>query len=316
MVSTSGAGSGERIVDPASSSQTTSEGIAYGMLITVYMADKTHFDKIWTYAQSHFSRGLMSWNIDPSGNPVGNGGVNSASDADQDMAWSLIMADKQWPGGTYLNDAKTLLGNIKSQEISSSNTVNDGNFNNAGSSHPDYAAPDYYKVFATVSGDSSWSAVTTGEYTQLSGAQNATTGLIPDSIGGTMFGFDACRAPWRVGLDYCWNASSQAQSFLTKLNAYFLQTSANGATPSNIKIPVATSGGTGMYNSGAITGPAAVGAMASSANQALVDSSWNYLNSLVAGSTSAGSLNYFSSTVGLIAILSLSGNFIDYTAAH
>jgi endo-1,4-beta-D-glucanase Y len=222
------------------------------------------------------------------------------------------MADKQWPGG-YLAAAKTLIGNIKSQDINSSNNVKDGNFNGANSTHPDYAAPDYYKGFASVSGDSTWSAVTTAEYSQLAGSENATTGLIPDSLNGGTFGFDACRAPWRVGLDYCWSASSQAQGFLTKMVAYFMQTSANGATPSNIKIPVPTGGGTGQYNTGAITGPAAIAAMMSASNQALLNSSWTYLYSLVATATSPGNLNYFSSTLGLISMLALSGNFVDYT---
>jgi endo-1,4-beta-D-glucanase Y len=306
-----GAGNGERIQDPLVSNETTSEGIAYGMLITVYMADQGHFDKLWAYAQAHMSGGLMSWHIGATGNVID---PHSASDADEDMAWALVMADKQWPGGTYLAAAKTLIGNIKSQDIDSSNNVKDGDFN-ASSTHPDYAAPDYYKVFAAVSGDAGWNAVYTAEYAQLAAAQSS-AGLIPDATsgGGTgTFGFDACRAPWRVGLDYCWSGSTQAQAFLTKMNAYFNMVSNGGAMVANIKIPVPTGGGTGQYPSGAITGPAAVGAMVSASNQTLVSNSWNYLYALVSTAANPGNLNYFSSTVGLIGMLSISGNFFDYT---
>ncbi|HZU83973.1 MAG TPA: glycosyl hydrolase family 8, partial [Polyangiaceae bacterium] len=209
--------------------------------------------------------------------------------------------------------AKTLLGNIKSKDVNGSNILTDGDFTQNNSSHPDYAAPDYYKVFATVSGDSSWNSVYTNEYGQLTGNQNGTTGLIPDAVGNGSFGYDACRAPWRVGLDYCWSASSSASGFLTKMVAYFISTSASGMTPQNIKIPVPVGGGTGQFNSGAITGPAAIAAMMSASNQTFVNNSYTYLYSLVNIATSAGNLNYFSATVGLISMLALSGNFVDYT---
>jgi endo-1,4-beta-D-glucanase Y len=288
------------------------------MLITVYMAKKADFDSLWAYAQSHIANGLMSWHIDGTGT---NGNVidaHSASDADEDMAWALIMADHQWPGGGYGTAAKTMVANIKSKDINSSNNVQDGDYQSS-SSHPDYAAPNYYKVFASppVGGDTGWypAGVYTAEYNQLAGAQTS-AGLIPDALMGTgtgTFGYDACRAPWRVGLDYCWNGSSQAQTFLTKMVAYFTQASNNGANVSGIKIPVSTGGGTGQFNSGAITGPAAIAAMMSPSNQTFVNNSWTYLYSLVGSAGSPGNLNYFSSTLGLISMLALSGNFIDYT---
>jgi glycosyl hydrolase family 8 len=309
MVSANGAGGNERVQDPGSANQTTSEGIAYGMLITVYMASKAHFDKLWAYAQAHMSSGLMSWHADATGNTLD---PHSASDADEDMAWALVMADKQWPGSGYLSAAQALIGNIKAQDVDGSNNIKDGDYM-SNSSHPDYAAPDYYGVFASVSGDMSWNAVSTGEYSQLSGAQNPSTGLIPDSVGGGTFGFDACRAPWRVGLDYCWNGSASAKSFLTPMVAYFMQVSQSGAMASDIKIPVPLSGGSGQYNTGAISGPAAVAAMISSANQTLINNSWNYLYSLVISASNPSTPNYFGATVGLISLLALSGNFIDYT---
>lgn len=314
MVTSTGAPSGAlRVQDPMTGNQTTSEGMAYGMLIAVYMSDKPTFDAFWQYVQAHMSNGLMSWQITSGGAPNGNGGVNSAADADEDMAWALVMADKQWPGGTYLTGAKSILSNIKSQEVNGSNNIKDGNFANAGSSHPDYAAPDYYKTFATVSGDTSWSAVYTGEYSQLQGAQNATSGLIPDAIGQNTFGFDACRAPWRVGVDFVWSASANAKTFVTPMANYFVQYAAQNGGPNSIKIPITPlSGAAGTNVSGAITGPAAVAAMVSSANQSFIDASWTYLYSVVLNDLT-NPPNYFSSTMGLLSMLTLGGDFVDYT---
>jgi hypothetical protein len=188
--------------------------------------------------------------------------------------------------------------------------VKDGNFVNATSTHPDYAAPDYYSTFASVSGDSSWNSVTGPEYSQLSGAQNGTTGLIPDALGGNTFGFDACRAPWRVGLDYCWTASASAKSFLTPMVNYFVQYASQNGGPKSIKIPITPlGGGAGQNVSGAITGPAAIAAMMSSSNQSFVDSSWTYLVNTVVPNDTVNAPNYFSSTMGIISLLALSGNF-------
>jgi endo-1,4-beta-D-glucanase Y len=314
MVTSSGAPAGAlRVQDPMTSNQTSSEAMGYGMLIAVYMSDKKTFDSFWAYVQSHMSNGLMSWQVTSGGTSSGTQ-VSSATDADQDMAWALIMADKQWPGGTYLTAAKSILSNIKSQEVASSNELKDGNFANAPSTYIDYAAPDYYKVFASVSGDSSWNSVYTAEYSKLTGAQNATSGLIPDQVGGNTFGFDACRAPWRVGLDYCWSGSASAKTFLTPMVNYFVQYASQNLGPKSIKIPITPlSGGAGQYVSGAITGPAAIAAMMSSSNQSFIDGSWTYLYSVVTNDTSANNLNYFSSSVGLISMLALTGNFIDYT---
>ncbi len=311
LVTSMGAPAGTlRVQDPMTSGQTSSEAMGYGMLIAVYLSDQKTFDSFWKYVQAHMNNGLMSWQVSSGGTSTG-GQMNSATDADEDMAWALIMADKQWPGGTYLSEAKTLLMNIKSQEVASSNKLKDGNFANAPSTYPDYAAPDYYKVFATVSGDSSWNSVYTAEYAQLASVQNATSGLIPDTVGGSSFGFDACRAPWRAGLDYCWTGSASAKTFLTPMVSYFV---GYAGSPRTIKIPITPlSGGAGQYVSGAITGPAAIAAMMSASNQTYVDSSWQYLYTVVVNDTTS-TPNYFSSTIGLISMLALSGNFVDYTS--
>ena len=74
FVSSSGAPSGAlRVVDPQSlncggtnvTNGTVSEGIGYGMLAAVYMADKTTFDGLLAYMNAHLdSKGLMNWCIE------------------------------------------------------------------------------------------------------------------------------------------------------------------------------------------------------------------------------------------------------------
>lgn len=81
---------------------TVSEGIAYGMMIAVYMNEQTMFDEFWKYSQLYLTeRGLMHWYISADGqNVLGQG---AASDADEDIAWALVMADRQWGGSGTLD---------------------------------------------------------------------------------------------------------------------------------------------------------------------------------------------------------------------
>ena len=101
-------GGGLRVQRPENGNDTVSEGIAYGMLMAVYMADKATFDGLWAYAKARRNgKGLMNWHYDANGGVVGNG---AATDADEDMGFALVMADKQWGG--YSGDANALIAAI------------------------------------------------------------------------------------------------------------------------------------------------------------------------------------------------------------
>ena len=65
--------------------------------VPVRLRDQALFDSLWRYAQCFLNDcGLMSWYIAPDGqNVLGAGG---ATDSDEDMAWALVMAHRQWGG--------------------------------------------------------------------------------------------------------------------------------------------------------------------------------------------------------------------------
>src|SRR5262249_54651808 len=210
---------------------TVSEGIGYGMLAAVYLNDKTTFDGLWAYAKSHFdNNGLMTWHI-TSGGTVAEAG--SAADGDEDMAWALIMASDQWSSTTYLDAAKALLSAMIRFEIGSDGMLRPGdNWGNGTTvTFPDYFSPAYYRVFAEVSGNSNWrTAIIDRNYEILMGV-TGTNGVIPNkvdlSVSSTTctnnpradgcYGYDACRAPWRIGMDYCFFGEPRAQAYLMKI---------------------------------------------------------------------------------------------------
>ena len=124
IVTSDGAGGFLRVRRPNSASavvnSTVSEGIAYGMLLAVYANDQPTFDKLWQYSQAHLDgNGLMNWYIGPAGETLGTG---AATDADEDMAFALIVADARWGGRgslttNYIDLAKTQIGNIWQYEV-------------------------------------------------------------------------------------------------------------------------------------------------------------------------------------------------------
>ena len=64
------------------------------MIIAVYIDDQSLFDNLWKYEQLHWTgNGLMNWEINPQGTAAS--GTGAATDGDEDMAFALVMADRQ-----------------------------------------------------------------------------------------------------------------------------------------------------------------------------------------------------------------------------
>ena len=218
-------GSEAWVLAPEGTSTTVSEAIAYGMLITVYMDEQSMFDKLYATWKNHGGNGGgMNWKV-----PDGSG---SASDADFDAALALVMASKQWNNSSYLNDAKTIISWIASNDIDGSNKIKPGNqWNDA--FNPSYATTANFALFQKVNGGS-WSNVITQAYSDLNACANSTTGLVSDwcSWGSHQptktnavvaqdeeagFYDDAARTPWRMAWAYYWYGDTKAQAFNKKL---------------------------------------------------------------------------------------------------
>ena len=163
LLTSDGAGGFLRVRRPNSSSaevnSSVSEGIAYGMLLAVYADDQPTFDKLWQYAKLWpDSNGLMNWYINAAGTQVlGTGG---ATDADEDMAFALIMADARWKGRgslttNYIDLAKTQIGLIWAHEVDHSRNdvlMAGDQFADGSVINISYFAPAFYRVFGRVTG--------------------------------------------------------------------------------------------------------------------------------------------------------------------
>ena len=305
-VTSSGAGGFLRVQRTENSNDTVSEGIAYGMILAAYMADKTTFDGLWSYAKSHLdSQGLMHWQINASNVAVQ---FNGATDADEDMALALVVADKTWGG--YGAEATSLINRIMTYEVEPGTFVLKPGDQWGGSSvtNPGYFAPAFYKVFKATTGDARWDNVVSSCYAILANldAKGAagTTGLVPDwlqasgdpaSGQGYNYSYDAVRAPYRLAVDAAWFSDARAITRLGKLNTFWQSVGA-----ANIKDGYTIGGAlTGQWHNAAFVGPAAAGAVVSS-NTSYKTAMWNELVSLSSG-------NYYNDSLRALTLL-FSGN--------
>jgi endo-1,4-beta-D-glucanase Y len=337
-----------------------SEGIGYGMLIAVYMDDQSLFDDLWQYEQTQLDSGgtgLMNWAPGPfpNGPPSSSAGCTGpATDADEDMAYALVMADKQWGGKgslpqPYLQTAITQIQTIWKYEVTNYRWIAGGRSRDQmgwadnAQENISYFAPSYYRVFNQVDPKhcaagvdpknanppcDGWQAAIDQSYATLGDAlnganKNQSNGLVPgwcnDSNGAPCtatgisyqpfyYQYDACRTPFRIGLDACFNAYPAAQSYVGMSSSFFAPIGAaqivDGYNLDGTKNAVHDAG-----SSAAFVGPATVGAMSVAADQAFVDNGYALLvqdNAFVGG-------EYYDSSWTVLSLLMLTGNFLDYT---
>lgn len=337
VVTDSGAGGFLRVRKPDSGTvidSTVSEGIGYGMLLAVYMNDPELFDNLWKYEQLHLNaNGLMHWEIDPNGTVIGSGG---ATDGDEDMAWALIMADRQWGGqgtldDTYLNYAVDLINRIWEHEVDHTRgeMVKAGDeWGDVDITNPSYFAPAYYRVFGQVTGrEADWNAVVDSSYLIIERSLNAASGnqengLVPawctsqgvptEAYAGAPLHFqnDSTRTPFRVGQDYCYFGEPRAKQYLEKISAFY-----SGVGVANIVDGYDLNGAPRPERSmdglqaASFVGPAGVGAMNDPLNQVFVDEAYAALATL---QLTAGT-SYYQKSWTALSLLMMTGNFVELT---
>jgi endo-1,4-beta-D-glucanase Y len=315
---------------------TVSEGIGYGMLIAVYMNDQTLFDNLWKYERHWIDgAGLMNWYVLADGSGLGPNGGGGATDADEDMAFALVMADRQWGGQgsidkPYRQAAIDQIRSIWKSEIQDSKLPKPGEWGGWNSVNVSYFAPAYYRVFATLDPGDAWPAVITTVYDTIDFAVNAANGnqnngLVPawcdDSHGSpckpidlgiandTGYQYDSCRTPFRIGIDWCWNAEPRAQKYVALTSAFFsavgVQNIADTYSIDGTPRPQHPGG-----HSAAFIGPAGVGAMSSPAYSQLLNDAY----AGVATRTYLVGGTYYEDCWTVMSLLTMTANFLDYTA--
>jgi endo-1,4-beta-D-glucanase Y len=309
-------------------SETVSEGIAYGMLLAAYAADRDLFNRLWAYYKQHRNgNGVMHWKISGCSNVIG---FNGATDAELDAAMALIVADKQWPNTTsphnYKTDAVALINAIRLYEINATDyTFENGDAWKPNCRNPSYQAPGYarvFKLFMAENGQANntfWDNVVQRTENLFINNAHPSSGLSTNwctpagppssacSGSGTApdkFGYDACRAPWRQGIDYLWYGPSTIQTIINRQADYWIGRGGAGQVR----------GGDGLNHDGtgwgdhnaAFVGP--VGAMSLAASTTSAHQTFcNNLYTTNRNDALAG--GYFTKILQMIGLFVQTGNF-------
>jgi endoglucanase len=293
--------------DSTSSSKVEAQGFA--MVAVAYMGDKDVFDKLYEFYKSKTSScGLSGWRTNCSG--VQDSGA--ATDGDIDVACGLVVAHWQWPSAGYDAKAKSLLTSLRKMllECSGKWTVYPGCSGNSpwgGCNETDisYYTPAFFRYFAKISGDETWTKLADDTQKIRDAAANASTGLVPDwqSVSGTAgsgsrsggFGFDAIRAPYKQCLDYLWHGTEAGGAWCKKLSTW-----AYGVGVDKLKDGYQLSGSSTSNNHNmAAVGSFTIAAMANT--QEIADA-------FVAESVKMKDDYWYSSYLGNLYLLAMSGN--------
>ncbi|HEX5100656.1 MAG TPA: glycosyl hydrolase family 8 [Polyangiaceae bacterium] len=315
---------------------TVSEGIAYGMLIAVMLGEQALFDGFYGYAQSVANeRGLMRWYVGPDGEPRDTG---AASDADEDIAWALVMAHRQWGGRgalseSYLEHAKRQIDRIYTHEVDHTGVpflFKPGDEWRSDVFNPSYFAPNQYRLFGEVSGNrDGWQRVVDRGYEAVQASLNpasgnAENGLVPawcDAKGTPVEAFpgaetnyqtDSARLPFRIAQDFAFYREERARAYLAKTSAFFAGLGANAigdgyhldgrACPD--RKTVQPNAGSAVF-----VGCAAAGAMHDARYQAFLDAAY----ARVRTGTLLARSRYYNHCWTVLSLLMLTGNFVELT---
>jgi hypothetical protein len=316
---------------------TVSEGIAYGMIIGVMFDDQPLFDAFWQYALTFSNAsGLMSWYVAPDGGAVLGSGA--ATDADEDMAWALVMAHRQWGGRgglreTYLSYARRHIDRIYELEVDHGEwpdmLLPGDEWRGQNVFNPSYFAPQQFRLFGEVSGNhDGWRRVIDRGYEIVEASlnernQNQKNGLVPawcDAAGTpveafpgamTNYQYDSARLPFRIAQDFGDTGDLRARAYLERTSAFFAGIGADsivdgytlaGEPAPDPRAPRPNPG------SAVFVGGAAVGAMVDARYRPFVEAAYARVRS---GELLARS-RYYNHSWTVLSLLMLSGNLITF----
>lgn len=204
----------------------TSEGQGYALLRAVWEDDPATFERVFRWTEEHLKRddGLYSWLWSPEGGDSSGSVVdaNTATDADQEIAWALALAADAFQRPEYRERAREI---VRAVRLHTAVELPGGWFPAAGTwavedriVNPSYFLPYAYDRFHELDPGRGWDGVADRGYDLLDAIlERPGTRLVPDFVtvdaegrpgpvpdGSGLspdFSYDAVRVFWRVEAD-------------------------------------------------------------------------------------------------------------------
>jgi len=211
------------------------EGLSYGMMVTVQLDKKDVFDRIWRFSKHYMQhqddprKGYFGWSLNPKTMKLNSAG--SASDGELYFITSLLFASNRWGNDTGINyyaEARFILDNMWKKDGTGNifNLINTDakqiTFVPEGSNYnwtdPSYHLPAFYEIWAAYAkdgheqfykdcADTSRAFLhrachpVTGlnvDYTEFSGEPHSSRWMP------AAFRYDSWRVPMNIAMDYAW----------------------------------------------------------------------------------------------------------------
>ena len=315
------------------------EGMSYGMMISVQMDRRTEFDRIWRWVKKnmHYKsgkwQGYFAWQCNTDGSKIGVE-PSCATDGEVYFITSLFFASHRWGNNGEINyekEGQQILYDIMSKgdkgEIR--NMFNTDSFlitfvpkgEMWNFTDPSYNLPAFFELWALWSNSNKDFLAKTPDAARklLVKASHPITGLFPDysCFDGTphqpdwkedydarRYQYDAIRCAMNVGMDYYMfgkDKTNQSDMMERLLSFFESDDFKHGQFDLNGNNP------TGEYSSG-MAGANAVGAFALK-NKALAK---KYVSDLWKQEFPIGKYRYYSGMVYMLSMLHVSGNFRIY----
>ena len=324
--------------DKNDTSRTVSEGQGYGMLITAYFAGadpdaRQIFDGLFRFAKAHPSNichTLMTWQV-----PEKKGESDSAFDGDADIAYALLVADRQWGSSgkiNYKKEAFQILDAILRYTFGKESNLpllgdwvdqNGKKYNQYTTRTSDFMIG-HFRTFSRIHKDKRWAKIidaTQNALQQIQELPENRSALVSDFIyydkkskhfkptarhflepEDDSYYYNACRVPWRVGTDALLNNDTTSRRITQKMLYWVWLNS--GKKPQNIKAGYHLDGKpVGNYPTTAFIAPFGVAAKSNPHMQEFLDSLYDYIKTRHE--------NYYEDSINLLCQLLITNNYWD-----
>ncbi len=310
-----------------------SEGMSYGMMISVQLDKKAEFDRLWKWAKTYMQhtegqfQTYFAWHCRINGEKID---TNPASDGEVWITTALLFAAARWGNGTgllnYRAEAQAILDamlHAEKRNPLASNTFNAKNkqvvfvamSGEDDYTDPSYHLPHYYELWAVAADKDNdfWREAAQASRAFFKTAAHPTTGLMPDyaNFDGTPylhpnhqnFRFDAWRAGANIAVDYVWFGKDPwAVEQSNRLLAFFDKQGDNYVNQFELDgKPLSSDHSIGLIAMNAIVALAADNGLAPKFVQALWDAP-----------IPSGQWRYYDGMLYLMALLHVSGKFKAY----
>jgi oligosaccharide reducing-end xylanase len=323
-------------IEDIGNSDVRTEGMSYGMMISVQLNKKAEFDRLWKWAKTYMYqaedpyKGYFAWHCTTDGRKLDS---NPASDGEEWFVMALFFASARWGNGEGIFDYRAQAQEILDTTLHTEDQNSDlaTNMFNADArqvvfvpklgrdstfTDPSYHLPAYYELWARWAGRDNqfWMDAAQSSRDFFKKAANPQTGLMPDyaNFDGTPyvsdehkdFRYDAWRTLSNVAVDYAWFGTDPWEAEQSDRVLDFLASQGPDSYPNQYSLDGKSLSGD---RSTGLVAMAAVAALA-----ATPETGKPFVQALWDAKIPSGQWRYYDGMLYMLALLHVSGNFHIY----